>query len=157
MGQMLVRAAAANERCLVVGGVERAGSSAIGRDVGALAGIDPLGVPVGSDAGDLFDAADAVLEFTSPSATLHHAELAAKHRKVHIVGTTGLEAPQIATLQRHAKQTAIVLAPNMSLGVNLLLRMVPRWRAPSIPTGISRSWRCITAPRWMRHRARRWL
>jgi 4-hydroxy-tetrahydrodipicolinate reductase len=65
-----------------------------------------------------------VLEFTSPTATLHHAELAAKHRKVHIVGTTGLEAPQIATLQRHAKQTAIVLAPNMSLGVNLLLRMV---------------------------------
>ena len=42
------------------------GSSAIGRDVGALAGIDPLGVPVGSDAGDLFDAADAVLEFTQP-------------------------------------------------------------------------------------------
>jgi 4-hydroxy-tetrahydrodipicolinate reductase len=124
MGQMLVRAAAANERCLVVGGVERAGSSAIGRDVGALAGIDPLGVPVGADAGDLFDAADAVLEFTSPAATLHHAELAARHRKVHIVGTTGLEAAQIATLQRHAKQTAIVLAPNMSLGVNLLLRMV---------------------------------
>src|SRR5262245_24333714 len=124
MGQMLIRAASANERCLVVGGVERTGASMIGRDVGALAGIEPLGVPVGDNAGDLFDAADAVLEFTSPTATLHHAELAAKRRKVHIIGTTGLDASQITTLQRHAKQTAIVMAPNMSLGVNLLLRLV---------------------------------
>ena len=56
MGQMLIRAASANERCLVVGGVERSGASMIGRDVGALAGIEPLGVPVGDNAGDLFDA-----------------------------------------------------------------------------------------------------
>jgi 4-hydroxy-tetrahydrodipicolinate reductase len=124
MGQMLIRAASANERCLVVGGVERSGASMIGRDVGALAGIEPLGVPVGDNAGELFDAADAVLEFTSPAATLQHAELAAKRRKVHVIGTTGLDAAQIATLQRHAKQTAIVMAPNMSLGVNLLLRLV---------------------------------
>ena len=124
MGQMLIRAAAANERCLVVGGVERAGASTIGRDVGALAGIEPLGVPVSEDASDLFEAADAVLEFTSPTATLHHAELAAKRRKVHVIGTTGLEQAQLTTLQRHARQTTIVLAPNMSLGVNLLLRLV---------------------------------
>lgn len=124
MGQMLIRAAAANERCLVVGGVERTGASTIGRDVGALAGIEPLGVPVGDNAGDLFEAADAVLEFTSPTATLQHAELAAKRRKVHVIGTTGLESAQIASLQRSAKQTAIVMAPNMSLGVNLLLRLV---------------------------------
>jgi 4-hydroxy-tetrahydrodipicolinate reductase len=124
MGQMLIRAASANERCLVVGGVERTGASMIGRDVGALAGIEALGVPVGDNAGELFDAADAVLEFTSPAATLQHAELAAKRRKVHIIGTTGLDAAQITTLQRHAKQTAIVMAPNMSLGVNLLLRLV---------------------------------
>jgi 4-hydroxy-tetrahydrodipicolinate reductase len=124
MGQMLIRAASANERCLVVGGVERSGASMIGRDVGALAGIEPLGVPVGDNAGELFDAADAVLEFTSPAATLQHAELAAKRRKVHVIGTTGLDVAQIATLQRHAKQTAIIMAPNMSLGVNLLLRLV---------------------------------
>jgi 4-hydroxy-tetrahydrodipicolinate reductase len=124
MGQMLIRAASANERCLVVGGVERSGASMIGRDVGALAGIEPLGVPVGDNAGELFDAADAVLEFTSPAATLQHAELAAKRRKVHVIGTTGLDAAQITILQRHAKQTAIVMAPNMSLGVNLLLRLV---------------------------------
>jgi 4-hydroxy-tetrahydrodipicolinate reductase len=124
MGQMLIRAASANERCLVVGGVERSGASMIGRDIGALAGIEPLGVPVGDNAGELFDAADAVLEFTSPAATLQHAEMAAKRRKVHVIGTTGLDAAQITTLQRHAKQTAIVMAPNMSLGVNLLLRLV---------------------------------
>jgi 4-hydroxy-tetrahydrodipicolinate reductase len=124
MGQMLVRAAAGNERCLVVGGIERTGSATIGRDVGVLAGIEPLGVPIGADAGDLFDAADAVLEFTSPAATLHHAELAAKRGKIHVIGTTGFDSAHLSTLRRHAARAPLVIAPNMSLGVNLLLRVV---------------------------------
>jgi 4-hydroxy-tetrahydrodipicolinate reductase len=126
MGQMLVRAVAANDRCLVVGGSERPGASVIGKDVGVAAGIDPLGVGITGDAADLFAQADAVLEFTSPAATIQHAELAAKKKKIHIIGTTGFEPPQLSALGRAGKQTTIVLAPNMSLGVNLLLRLVER-------------------------------
>jgi 4-hydroxy-tetrahydrodipicolinate reductase len=124
MGQMLVRAAAANDRCLVVGGSERSGAAVVGKDVGLVAGLDPLGVAIGDDAAELFGVADAVLEFTNPAATVQHAELAARRHKIHVIGTTGLEAPQIAALGRAAKQTAIVLAPNMSLGVTLLLQLV---------------------------------
>src|SRR5262245_35679076 len=109
MGQMLVRAAAANDRCLVVGGSERSGATVVGKDVGLIAGIDPLGVTVGDDAAELFGTADAVLEFTNPTATVQHAEFAARRHKIHVIGTTGLEAPQIAALGRAAKQTAIVL------------------------------------------------
>ncbi|MGE0119252.1 MAG: 4-hydroxy-tetrahydrodipicolinate reductase [Dongiaceae bacterium] len=124
MGQMLVRTVAASDRCLVVGGSERSGASVVGKDLGLVAGIDALGVSVTDDAADLFAHADAVLEFTSPAATVQHAEMAAKKKKIHIIGTTGLEPAQMTAINRAAKQTAIVLAPNMSLGVNLLLRMV---------------------------------
>jgi len=124
MGQMLVRTVAASDRCLVVGGSERSGASVVGKDLGLVAGIDGLGVSVTDDAQDLFNHADAVLEFTSPVATVQHAEIAAKKRKIHIVGTTGLEPAQLAALNRAARHTAIVLAPNMSVGINLLLRMV---------------------------------
>jgi len=124
MGQMLVRTVAASDRCLVVGGSERSGASVVGKDLGLVAGIDALGVSVTDDASDLFAHADAVLEFTSPAATVQHAEFAAKKKKIHVIGTTGFEPAQLAALNRAAKHTAIVLAPNMSLGVNLLLRMV---------------------------------
>ena len=124
MGQMLVRTVAASDRCLVVGGNEQPRSAAIGRDLGLVAGIDALGVSVTDDAADLFNQADAVLEFTSPAATVQHAELAAKKKKIHVIGTTGFESPQMAALHRAARQTAIMLAPNMSVGLNLLLRMV---------------------------------
>jgi 4-hydroxy-tetrahydrodipicolinate reductase len=124
MGQMLVRTVAANDRCLVVAGIEQPRSAAVGRDLGLVAGIDALGVSVTDDAADLFTQADAVLEFTSPAATVVHVEQAAKKKKIHVIGTTGFEPPQMAALHRAAKQTAIVLAPNMSVGLNLLLRMV---------------------------------
>jgi 4-hydroxy-tetrahydrodipicolinate reductase len=124
MGQMLVRTVAASDRCLVVGGSEQPRSAAVGRDLGLVAGIDALGVSVIDDPADLFAQADAVLEFTSPAATAQHVELAAKKKKIHVIGTTGFEPPQMAILHRAAKQTAIMLAPNMSVGLNLLLRMV---------------------------------
>ena len=124
MGQMLVREVAASEGCLVAGGTERPGSPALGRDVGEVAGIAPVGVAIGEDADALFRAADAVLDFTAPAATLAHAKLAAKHRKIHIVGTTGIDRAAEAAIAEAGKSATIVLAPNMSLGVNLALLLV---------------------------------
>ena len=124
MGKMLVRTVAESEGCLVAGGSERPGSPAIGQDVGVVAGLEPLGVHVTGDARKLLAAADAVLEFTSPAATVAHAELAAKTKTVHVIGTTGLDAAQAAAVERAARHTPIVWAPNMSLGVNLLMLLV---------------------------------
>lgn len=124
MGQMLVRTIAGNDRCLIAGGTERPGSSVIGKDVGVVAGLEAVGVAVIDDPAKLFAASDAVLEFTNPAATIQHAEMAAKSRTIHVIGTTGLEPVQVAALGRAAKSTAIVLAPNMSLGVNLLMQLV---------------------------------
>ena len=124
MGQMLTREIAAAEGCLVAGGTERAGSPALGRDLGELAGLAPLGVSVGDDADALFRAADAVLDFTAPAATLAHAKLAAKHHKIHVVGTTGIDDAGEAAIAESGKSAVIVFAPNMSLGVNLALLLV---------------------------------
>lgn len=124
MGQMLVREAAAAEGCLVAGGTERAGSPALGRDLGELAGLAPLGAAVTADADALFRIADAVLDFTAPAASLAHARLAAKHRRIHVIGTTGIDQATEAAIAEAAKSATIVLAPNMSLGVNLALLLV---------------------------------
>ncbi len=92
MGCMLVRQIAQTEGCALAGGTEPAGSDAIGADIGVLAGLAAAGVTVGDDAGALFAAADAVLEFTAPAATVEHARLAAQAGTIHVIGTTGLDA-----------------------------------------------------------------
>ncbi len=123
MGQTLVREIAAAEGCRLAGAVEVPGNPALGKDAGELAGLGGLGVTVGDDPAALFAETDAVLEFTGPEATVAHAALAARARTVHVIGTTGLDQDQEAALGRAAKDTAIVWAPNMSAGVNLLLTL----------------------------------
>ena len=123
MGRMLVRQVHETPGCAVAGGVEGEGHAALGEDLGALAGISPLGVAAGSDARALFAAADAVLEFTTPEASAAHAALAAETATVHVIGTTGLGAGHEAALAEAAGRAAIVWAPNMGVAVNLLIRL----------------------------------
>lgn len=124
MGQMLVREILATEDATLVGGTERPGSPAIGKDLGTLVGHEPIGVAISDDPVPLFAEADAVIDFTTPAATERHAALAAQGKTVHVVGTTGLTPAQEEALARAARHTAIVHAPNMSLGVNLLMALV---------------------------------
>ncbi len=129
MGRMLAREIHETEGCVLSGGIETPGSPDIGADIGALAGLDPIGVAVGDDPRALFENSDAVLEFTAPAASARHAALAAECGAIHVIGTTGLEADHRAALAAAAERTAIVWAPNMSLGVNLLFgvaRLVAR-------------------------------
>jgi 4-hydroxy-tetrahydrodipicolinate reductase len=126
MGRMLTAEVLAHDGARLVGAVEAPGSEAIGKDAGLLAGVDEAGVAVGDDAEALFAASDAVLEFSLPEASLAHAALAAASQTIHIIGTTGLNADQEAALAAAATDTAIVWAPNMSLGVNLLMGLVER-------------------------------
>jgi 4-hydroxy-tetrahydrodipicolinate reductase len=124
MGQMLLKLLINAPGVVVVGGTERRGSPAMGQDLGALAGIEPLGISVTEDAALLFETADVVVDFTNPSATVMHAGLAAKFGCAHVVGTTGLDSDQMAAIGRAGQRAAIVLAANMSLGVNLLQQVV---------------------------------
>jgi 4-hydroxy-tetrahydrodipicolinate reductase len=124
MGRMLIRAVAEAEGCTLHGAVERAGSAVIGQDAGILAGLGELGVLVSDDPLSRFVAADGVLDFTAPAATVAFAELAAQARIVHVVGTTGLSEDDLTRLKAASYHARIVRSGNMSLGVNLLAGLV---------------------------------
>ena len=126
MGQMLLRLVLASDKCRLVGAVERAGSPAIGQDVGVLLGGQPVGVTVTEDALEAFARAQAVIDFTTPDATVGFAALAAQARAVHVIGTTGMEAAHLAALEPAARHAVIVRAGNMCLGVNLLVQLTKK-------------------------------
>ena len=126
MGQTLVRLIGASDRARLVGCVERAGHGWIGRDIGeAMAGA-ALGVLVTDDPLEAFARAQAVVDFTTPAASVEFAALAAQARAVHVVGTTGLEPAHHRKLDLAAHHAVIIQAGNMSLGVNLLTRLTQK-------------------------------
>lgn len=133
MGQMLVREVLETEGLVLAGGSERPGSDAVGRDLGELAGCRRNGIMVGDDAKLVFEGADAVIDFTAPAAAVEHARLAAETRTAYVVGTTGLSAEQEGALRQASTRTAVVWAPNMSVGVNLLLSLVEQVAAALDP------------------------
>jgi 4-hydroxy-tetrahydrodipicolinate reductase len=123
MGGAVIRQVADTPGCAVVAACEGAGSAALGRDAGELAGIGRIGVAIGADAAAVIAASDAIIEFSMPAATVAHAKLAAAKRVAHVVGTTGLDAAALAALAEAATSCAVVHAPNMSLAVNLLFAL----------------------------------
>jgi 4-hydroxy-tetrahydrodipicolinate reductase len=126
MGQMLIRIIGASDRARLHACVERAGHDWIGQDAGVAMGGSALGVTVTDDPVEAFARAQAVVDFTTPAATVDFAGLAAQARAVHVIGTTGLEAGHLAAIGRAAHHTVIVRAGNMSLGVNLLVRLTEK-------------------------------
>jgi len=124
MGRMIAQAVAEHPEVALAGGTEAPGSDAVGADLGELLGHGRHDAPVTDDPPTLFATSDAVIDFTLPELTVRHAELAAQAEAVLVIGTTGLDADQQAAVERAARHTRIVQAPNMSLGVNLLLDLV---------------------------------
>ncbi|MEO9528954.1 4-hydroxy-tetrahydrodipicolinate reductase [Roseibium sp.] len=126
MGRALTRAVTEASGACVVAAIEREGSELLGQDIGDLAGTGTLGVPLSDDPLTAFAAADGVLDFTAPAASLWFAELAAQARIVHVIGTTGWSEGEDAPLLAAARHARIVKSGNMSLGVNLLASLVRR-------------------------------
>jgi 4-hydroxy-tetrahydrodipicolinate reductase len=124
MGRVLLRLAATTPGFRLVAGSERPGQAEIGADLGKLAGLEPMGIALADKPGPVFEASDAVLDFTIPAATLAHAKIAAATGKAHVIGTTGIDAAGKAAIAEAATRTAIVFTGNMSLGVNLLAELV---------------------------------
>jgi 4-hydroxy-tetrahydrodipicolinate reductase len=126
MGRMLIRAIQDCDGVTLSGALEREGSAALGQDAGTLAGLEPLGISVTCDALEAFVAADGVIDFSSPTATVAFASLAAQARIAHIIGTTGLSRDDLDRIAAAAWHAPIVRSGNMSLGVNLLAGLVKR-------------------------------
>jgi 4-hydroxy-tetrahydrodipicolinate reductase len=126
MGRTLIRAVEEAPGAYLSGVTDRPGHDWIGQDLGRMMGGAETGVIVEDDPLDVFARSQAVLDFTTPAATMLHAELAAQARLVHVIGTTGLERGQVERLAAAARHAVIVRAGNMSIGVNLLTVMARR-------------------------------
>ena len=126
MGRTLVRVVAESDRLNLAAALERPGHDWIGRDAGEAAGGAPVGVPVTDDPVEAIVRARAIIDFTSPAASVEYAALAAQARACHVIGTTGFGAGELAKIAAAARHAAIVRAGNMSLGVNLLVALTER-------------------------------
>ena len=120
MGRMLIKQVGETEGCELIGAVDRPSAAELGQDVGVLAGVGALGIKLGTDTAALFEAAECVIDFTVPAATLAHLGLAAEHGCNMVIGTTGLGAEHDAAMAKAAQKVAVMQAPNMSAGVVLL-------------------------------------
>jgi 4-hydroxy-tetrahydrodipicolinate reductase len=124
MGRMLVAEVAATPGCKLAGAIDAPSSRDLGKDIGELAGIGAIGMKAGSDIAALLAAADVVIEFSIPEATLAHVALAAQAKKPLVIGTTGIDEKGQQALLAAANSAPLLWAPNMSLGVNWLLALV---------------------------------
>lgn len=124
MGRTLVQAVTESDGLVLGAASERPGSSLIGADAGELAGVGALGVPVGDDMGALLNHFDVLIDFTSPAATMTHLALCRGAGKRMVIGTTGLDEAQRGAIGQAGAEMGIVFAPNMSIGVNLCLKLL---------------------------------
>ncbi|MBI5185570.1 MAG: 4-hydroxy-tetrahydrodipicolinate reductase [Nitrospinae bacterium] len=126
MGRNIAVAAHNTQGVELAGGTEMEGSGLIGRDIGELAGIGPIGKTVLADfrAAMQKGNADMAIDFTAPEATIRHLAAAVELKKGMVIGTTGMEKSHQEEIKRASEKIPIVFAPNMSVGINLMLRLV---------------------------------
>src|SRR6185503_1218551 len=124
MGRTLIRALQETQDMQLAFALERGGHEDLGRDAGTLAGLPAADIPLTDDLVTAASKSDAILDFTSPAASVALAEIAAQARIVHVIGTTGFSDADLARLQAAARHAVIVKSGNMSLGVNLLAALV---------------------------------
>lgn len=124
MGRTLVEACRRQPGLALASAFDRAGSPDIGRDAGELAGVGTIGVRIGADAAAAVQACDVLIDFTVPEATMAHLAACRGAGRRLVIGTTGFSAEQRAAIAEAARETAIVMAPNMSVGVNLCFKLL---------------------------------
>ncbi len=124
MGRALIAACDLNENTQLSAAIERPGNTLVGSDAGDLAGLGPLNVKVSDDLESVVDFFETLIDFTSPESTLQNLETCVKHGKNIIIGTTGFDDAGKQKISEAANSIAVVFAPNMSVGVNLCLKLL---------------------------------
>ncbi|MDM0051082.1 4-hydroxy-tetrahydrodipicolinate reductase [Variovorax sp. J22R115] len=133
MGHMLIEAVREAPDCCLAGALDVVGSAAIGSDAAAFLGFTS-GVPVASDLRAGLKDAQVLIDFTRPEGTLAHLVVCRELGVQLVIGTTGFSDAQKAEIAEAAKDIAIVMAPNMSVGVNVTLKLL-EMAAKALSTG----------------------
>jgi 4-hydroxy-tetrahydrodipicolinate reductase len=123
MGHMLIEAIRSSDDCCLAGALDMASSPSIGNDAAAFLG-HASGVPVTADIAVGLDHAQVLIDFTRPEGTLAHLKVCRERGVKAVIGTTGFSDAQKAQIADAARDIAIVLAPNMSVGVNVTMKLL---------------------------------
>ncbi|MFQ3452552.1 4-hydroxy-tetrahydrodipicolinate reductase [Bradyrhizobium sp. UFLA06-06] len=126
MGRTLTRVISETPGAVLVGALEAPGSELLGKDAGVLAGLPANDVKLSADLWSMSAAADGILDFTVPAATIANVAIAAERGLVHVIGTTGMSPSDDAVIRSVTNRAIVVKSGNMSLGVNLLAALVKR-------------------------------
>jgi 4-hydroxy-tetrahydrodipicolinate reductase len=124
MGGRLVHLVKQTDDLELAGGIERPGHPAIGKDLGEVVGLGMIGVPLVDDLHALVPTIDLLFEFTTPEASLEHLRIMAGHGKAMVMGTTGFTAAQLAEVRNLAQRMPLFMAPNMSLAINVMYKLI---------------------------------
>lgn len=124
MGSTLVRLIRESDGLRLAGAVEWSRSPQIDKDAGEVAGVGKIGVPIVSQLAPLLRGPVVVITFTTPQATLEHLRIAARKGAPIVIGTTGFNPKQLAEIKRLSRRTRVLMSPNMSVGVNLLVSIL---------------------------------
>ncbi len=124
MGQSLTQAQQLASGIELTAAMEKSDNPAVGRDAGEIAGIGPLEITIGDNLEAVIDSFDVLIDFTHPKPCLAHLDICRRNGKRIVIGTTGFDEGQKKQIADAARAVAIVLAPNMSVGVNIVLKLL---------------------------------
>ena len=124
MGRLIINLIRDDAGAVLAGAVEAEGHPAIGRDAGEVAGGAPLGVAIGADYAAVAAPDTVTLDFTIAPAALAHLKTAAKKQAAIVIGTTGFSEAESREARALGEKTRTIIAANMSVGVNVLLKLV---------------------------------
>jgi len=133
MGQMLIEAVRAADDCVLSGALDIAASPAIGHDAGAFAG-QTTGVLITADIAQGLKNSRVLIDFTRPEGTMAHLAVCRANGVAMVIGTTGFTDSQKTEIAQAAKHIPIMMAPNMSVGVNVTLKLL-EMAAKALATG----------------------
>jgi len=123
MGSTVARLVRQNRDMNLVGILESSSHPQKGKDWGIVTGLGETGIIIKDNLKEIIQNTDQVVEFTNPQVSLEHLEIASKHKKTMIIGTTGFSGKEIEKMKNLSQNIPFLFSPNMSLGVNLLLKL----------------------------------
>jgi 4-hydroxy-tetrahydrodipicolinate reductase len=124
MGGRIIHMIRESEEVKLLGAFEKPGHSAIGKDAGEVVGLGKIGMEVKGDISEVMEGADVLIDFTTPESTLNNIRFIAKTGQAMVIGTTGITGEEEKELRRLAQKIRCVMSPNMSVGVNVLFKVI---------------------------------
>lgn len=122
MGRLIIQGVTKQDGVTLVGAIEFPQHPEIGNDAGVIAGIGEIGVPISAKLSDVISESDVIIEFSKPEATLQHLRQVVEADKAMVIATTGFSNAELDEVKDLASKIRCVMAPNMSLGVNVMIR-----------------------------------